>query len=318
MVLGFNFDPKVEILAVTCTNSWVSSRQCVLNMARVLKLIGRSDVPIFMGPNQAILPRKREAWPLDHGADAFGDVPDLEPKLDEASVQIPKEPAPMALLRLSSEFPGEITLVASGPLTNLATAQILDPYFGSRLKEVFFIGGNLFGVGVMASNPSAEYNFHMDPEAAYIVLNTFTVPMTAMPFETASERINSEVYRLLNTPVKRDAFFHRNTTVSRFLNAINANILDYLDSIGAAFGFTDEVAMAAALNPPGVIVRSKSVVATVELHGEYTRGQTAVDWVNVKKRKNLRVITEYNPRVVAGMMLKSVDESPRGSLGRRN
>ncbi len=46
----------------------------------------------------------------------------------------------------------------------------------------------------MPSNPSSEYNFHMDPEAAYIVLNEFTVPITALPFETASERISSEVF----------------------------------------------------------------------------------------------------------------------------
>jgi len=307
LVLALRFDPKVQLLAVTCTNSWVSSRQCVLNMNRVLRLLKKEDVPIYMGPNQAILSRKRESWPLNHGADALGDRPDVEPLLDEKIV-IPDENAPMALVRLSKQFPGEITIVSGGPLTNLAIAQKLDPYFGSRLKEVYMNGGNMFGVGLMPTNPSAEYNFHMDPEAAYVVFTEFTTPITCLPFETASERINTEVYQLLNTPVKRDAFFYRNTTVSKFLYAINKDILKSLDEIGANFGFTDEIPVAAALNPPGVIVRSKSVIASIELHGEHTRGQVAVDWVNLKKRKNIRMITEYNPRVVAGMMLKAVDD----------
>ncbi len=59
-----------------------------------------------MGPNQALLSRKRESWPLDHGADAFGDRPEQEPILEE-DVPIPKEHAPDALVRLSKEFPGE-------------------------------------------------------------------------------------------------------------------------------------------------------------------------------------------------------------------
>jgi len=244
---------------------------------------------------------------LNHGADAFGDRPDYEPKLDE-SVVIPDENAPMALVRLTKEFPGEITIVTGGPLTNLAIAQKLDPYFGSRLKEMYIMGGNMFGVGMMPTNPSAEYNFHMDPESAYIVFTEFTVPITCLPFETSTERINSEVYRLLNTPVKRDAFFFRNTTISKFLYTINKDILDNLEQAGSNFGYTDEAPVAAALNPPGVIVRSKSVIASVELHGEHTRGQVAIDWVNLKKRKNIRMITEYNPRVVAGMMLKAVDD----------
>ena len=70
--------------------------------------------------------------------------------------------------RLSQAHPGLVTLVALGPLTNLAIGLLADPGLGARLASLVIMGGNMEAIGNVT--PSAEFNFHADPEAAHTVL----------------------------------------------------------------------------------------------------------------------------------------------------
>ena len=107
-----------------------------------------------------------------HGHDGFGDTNhDDEPNLK--CVQ-ESEHAVNALVRIVKSNPGEITLVALGPLTNVAMAMRLDSQFASNLKDLYIMGGNTEGKGNITV--SAEFNFHSDPEAAFIVLENTRCP----------------------------------------------------------------------------------------------------------------------------------------------
>ena len=70
--------------------------------------------------------------------------------------------------RLSLAWPGQVSLVALGPLTNLAIALLADPGLGGRLASLTIMGGNMEAIGNVT--PTAEFNFHADPEAAHTVL----------------------------------------------------------------------------------------------------------------------------------------------------
>ena len=70
--------------------------------------------------------------------------------------------------RLTRAHPGLVTLVALGPLTNLAIGLLADPGLGERLASLVIMGGNMEAIGNVT--PSAEFNFHADPEAAHTVL----------------------------------------------------------------------------------------------------------------------------------------------------
>ena len=76
----------------------------------------------------------------------------------------------------------EISIVAIGPLTTVATCIIADPTIGSRLNTIYVMGGNSDGEGNVTIN--AEFNFLFDPEAAYVVINRAKCPIVVVPWET--------------------------------------------------------------------------------------------------------------------------------------
>ena len=102
-----------------------------------------------------------------HGLDGLGDS-----DIPFPTRTIEDEHAVNALIRLANENPGELTLVAIGPLTNLAMAVRLDPDLPSKFKNFYIMGGAYLAKG---NTPivTAEYNIYQDPEAASIVFDTW-------------------------------------------------------------------------------------------------------------------------------------------------
>jgi purine nucleosidase len=79
----------------------------------------------------------------------------------------------MALIRMANEAPSERTLIAIGPLTNVALATRLDPTLPSKYRRLVWMGGAVWAEGNIGTHPSAEFNAWSDPEAAAIVLETW-------------------------------------------------------------------------------------------------------------------------------------------------
>ena len=85
-----------------------------------------------------------------HGTDGMGDVPETEAPPSRDLIQ--SEHAVQALIRMANEHLNQITLVAIGPLTNVAMAMRLDPHFTSKLKNLVIMGGNILGKGFLFSH----------------------------------------------------------------------------------------------------------------------------------------------------------------------
>ncbi len=97
---------------------------------------------MFRGSGNSLLHLKYEDAHHVHGSDGLGGVPDADPpSLD----LVQSEHAVHAMIRMTKEKPGQVTLVAIGPLTNLALAIRLDPGFTGRLKKLVIMGGNTEG-----------------------------------------------------------------------------------------------------------------------------------------------------------------------------
>lgn len=127
--------PNTSILALTTVGGNCSPRQGALNARRILKIFGKESlIPIYIGCDQPLLPQDQlNSSSHYHGIDGMGDAPDVYPKL-EKNAEFPEESAAEAMVKLARSHPGQITLIALGPLTNVALAIRLDSNFKSRLK----------------------------------------------------------------------------------------------------------------------------------------------------------------------------------------
>ncbi len=106
-------------------------------------LLLKLQIPVFKGAASPLLGQDTtDDGHYHHGNDGMGGVPDPDPPSGDL---IQSEHAVCALIRMAYERPGEITLVAIGPLTNLALATKMDPEFSTKLKELVIMGGNIEG-----------------------------------------------------------------------------------------------------------------------------------------------------------------------------
>lgn len=177
-------DPDADLRAITSVFGNTDADTAARNSLRVLELVGRDDVPVAVGA--------RSNWrgtfdsaPHVHGDDGLGNTVLAEPAKRPST-----EPAVELITRLARENAGRLNILAIGPLTNLATALLLEPRLPERVKHVTIMGGAVHHPG--NATPAAEANIANDPEAAQMVLradwDVTLVPLDVTMTETITER----------------------------------------------------------------------------------------------------------------------------------
>ncbi|XP_051762196.1 pyrimidine-specific ribonucleoside hydrolase RihA isoform X8 [Ctenopharyngodon idella] len=267
--------PDVQILGITCAQGNTSVENVCKNVLRVLKVCKHLEIPVFRGATNSLLGQTVGSGDF-HGKDGLGDAPDPEaPGLE----LIQKEIAASAMIRIVNANPGEVSLVATAPLTNVALAVKLDPSFPQKLKGLYIMGGNTDSRGNVTV--CGEYNFAADPEAAYIVLNEFICPIYIATWEfTCRSQLPWEFC---------DGWLAQDTDKARFMKQIFQKIMDSnkkpekdLEE-GQGFISCDSYAMAAAIDDTFIIETIQKPV-TVELAGNYCRGMMVVDHLDLLKK----------------------------------
>ncbi len=259
IMLAFAY-PETRVEAITTVAGNVPLERTTANALILLDILGR-DVPVFSGCEDAlVIPTSRRA--ISHGTDGLGDSGYPLSR----RISLP-EHAAQALIRMANESPGELTLVALGPLTNIALATRLDPKLPEKYKRLVILGGAYHAVG-NSWTPAAEFNFSTDPESAAIVLDRWP-GSTIVPWETAMEYgLTSQWIDELNAIDSPRAEFFRKIFRNRALVQLKEQGICY---------DPDPLAMAVALEPE-IIRRVEKRYVKVELAGQLTRGQTVVDW----------------------------------------
>jgi purine nucleosidase len=153
--------PEVELLAVTCVAGNVPARQVSINTRSILELVGRSDVPAYLGAEEPLAKELRSAEDT-HGSHGLGHA-----KLPPPSKPVAHGHAADAIVRLARERPGEVLLVTVGPLTNLALALQREPELPRLLRGYGLMGGAYRYPG--NTTPTTEFNIFVDPDAAKAV-----------------------------------------------------------------------------------------------------------------------------------------------------
>ncbi|ESO98993.1 hypothetical protein LOTGIDRAFT_158961 [Lottia gigantea] len=274
--------PNITVLGITTVSGNTNVHQVTKNVLRLLKAADQLEIPVYKGSKALLISKETPVELNYHGIDGFGDVPDENPP-DFNLVQ--KKCAAQALVDITKEHEGKITLVALGPLTNLSLAVRLDPDFGKRLKSCFIMGGNYKGVGNIT--PCAEFNFNYDPEAAHIVLNDLGCPITMVCWELCLEcSFPWEKYHELRSV---------STSIVKLLNTLDAKMVKKCqEKCWDRYIMCDELCMACAIDNT-IKTKSGDYYCTVELHGTHSRGSLVVDRIGVMgKKENVNIVLDID------------------------
>jgi purine nucleosidase len=284
--------PEIHVEAITTVfgNNTVdiTSRNALKN----LQVAGRETIPVARGARKPLVRPHNGQYPVQvHGEDGLGNS-----QLPLPQGGISPMPAAMLIVERVRQFPGEITLLAVGPLTNLALAVSLDPAMTSLVKEVVLMGGAATVPGNVS--PTAEANMYHDPEAARIVLHAgWPVTMVGLDVTTQT-RITADFW---------DEMHQAGTHVTHFLSAITKfYIAYYRDQLGEkTMPVHDASALAYILDDS--LFTSKNAYVDVEVSSELTRGETVVDFRQQgDQRTNAKICLSVDSSKLLAMYLERI------------
>jgi len=282
---------NADVAGLTIAGGNVGLGHTTRNALKLVETIG-AETPVFPGSASPLVVAAPDAG-FVHGADGFGDTGYIN-----ASRMPEEEHAANAIVRLARERPGELTLVALAPLTNLALALKLDPTLPSRIARLVVMGGAATGRGNTHHVP-AEFNIGFDPEAAHVVFSAW--PMLDLVDWEACLRHTFDFEWFEATLAKGDARARFHDAISRKTRAFNR--VRGRPGVVAA----DALAMAVALDP-AIVTKAQTRHVGIETDGTLTRGATVVDWEG-------RLGTAPNARIVMAVDQARFEALVAASLG---
>jgi purine nucleosidase len=252
------FDPRLEVVAVTAVGGNVSPMQATDNLQALVGFLDPPRLPrLGVAAGDTVLPARPFSL---HGPDGLG------------GAELPRvplhggHPSEKVIWECLKAHPREITILALGPLTNIARVLARDPAIGELIGELVICGGTVHGAG--SATPVADFNFFGDPAAArHVVREPLT--KTLVPLETTAQVVFG--FDLLDQ-LPEDA-----SRAGRLLRRMLAHAFRAHRQLLGSEGIClhDVVALVAATNPE--LFERVAVAADVETTGELTAGMLVVD-----------------------------------------
>ncbi|MET9376018.1 nucleoside hydrolase [Streptomyces sp. NPDC002992] len=260
--------PAVDLLAITTVAGNQTVEKTTLNARRVCSVAGIRDVPIAAGRDRPLHGAPLVAENIHGGSGLDG------PGFGDSEPDVPQDPRDALTLIRDTLLtqPAPVTLVPTGPLTNIATLLLAHPELTRRIERIVLMGGSTARGN---TTPAAEFNILCDPEAADIVFSS-GLPVTMFGLNATHQvRATPDVIsriEALGTPLAR----------------LCTELLTYFaGTYREVFGFEapplHDPLTVAHLIDPSLISLARAAVA-VELTGTYTRGATVVDLDGVTGR----------------------------------
>jgi purine nucleosidase len=283
-------DPSIDLLAITTVAGNGTLERTTHNARAVCGMAGINGVPVAAGAPGPLVGTLRTA-PHVHGESALEGA-----ELAGPEVPLAAEHAVDLMARLLRETAEPVTLVPTGPLTNVALLLRTYPDLAQRVREIVLMGGS---TDVGNVEPLAEFNIYVDPEAADVVFSS-GLPVTMCGLNVTHQALATEAVlerlRALGTPLAH--------TVVDLLGFFRDR---YRDIWGLpAPPVHDPVAVARVIDPE--LVRCEEAHVAVELHGTHTRGATVCDRFGVGGRTpNASVAVELDAAGFWDLVVAAVD-----------
>ncbi len=251
--------PEIELIGITCVYGNVRKRAQIVQ--KLLELSGNLAIPIYLGAEQTLLGIRPIYWPGHEGAGLVADDSPLATTAPGHAIDF--------IIETVLANPGQITILAIGPLTNIGLALRKEPRIAQLLGSLMIMGGVVRGPGQFHL-PIAEHNIVCDPEAAQIVFSS-GAPIQLVPLDVTTQvhirAADVEKIRAVDTP------YH---------TAI-ADQVAFYPPFGQRGGstFLHDPLAAAVLIDPSFVTMSPYHVA-IETNGRLTSGATIVSAPSAK------------------------------------
>jgi purine nucleosidase len=279
ILLALAAPAELEVLGIVAVAGNLPLAQTERNARRVCELAGCADIAIHAGCARPML------RPLATAAHIHGETARDRLLLPEPTMALQTLHGIDFLIEtLRAAQTGSITVCALGPLTNIAMALVKAPEVAAKICELVIMGGACFELGNVT--PAAEFNIHVDPHAAAIVLDS-GIPITMMPLDVT--------HQLLTTTPRLAAL---RALDNRCGQAVAALLASFERRRRPKFGtrataLHDPAVIAYLINP--ALFRGREVNVAVETESSLTIGMTVVDWWGVTSREaNVRLMNEVD------------------------
>lgn len=280
---------EIELLAVTTSAGNQTPEKTLNNALKMLTLLGATDVPVA-GGNQSPLMKELEIAADVHGDSGLDGAPLPEPSF--APVKMHAIELMAQVLRAQAE---PITLVVTGPMTNMALFLKVYPELMPKIKQIVFMGG---AKGFGNRTPVAEFNIAVDPEAAKIVMNA------GIPLVMAGLNVTHQA-QIWPNELEEIATITDNVVAQTLAGQMKFYSIYYSDEKWGFKGVPmhDPCALAWLIDPSLFTCAKYNV--DVETKGELTSGQTVVDeWDLTGKPKNTEVLLDVKRQDFVALIFK--------------
>jgi purine nucleosidase len=293
---------ELDLRAITTVAGNGTLDKVTYNARRVCTLGGIRDVPIAAGADRPLV-RELETAAHVHGASALDG-----PALPEPDVALDPRPADQLIADVAGTGgTGEpVTLIAVGPLTNVATALDRHPELAGTLREIILMGGS---TGRGNHTPYAEFNIYVDPEAAARVFES-GVPLTMVGLNLT--------HQALATPDVVASLLALDTDLARVVAGWMTYFGSTYEDLWGLGGppVHDACAVALAIDP--TLVRREEAFVAIETEGRWTRGATVVDLHRrLGRPPNARVATDLDAERFWDLVIGAVRRLGERAAARR-
>lgn len=289
MMIGIA-NPEIEILAVTTSAGNQTPGRTLTNAMSLLTLMKRQDIPVAAGDKKPLM-RDLITGVSMHGVTGL-DGADL-PHPDFFAQNMP---ATELIAKILEEQDDPVTIVVTGPCTNIALFLSIHPELISQIEQIVIMGG---GMGLGNWEPTTEFNILVDPEAAKIVFDS-GIPLVLTPLNVAFEA------QLLDQDFE---------AIKKIDNPVGKAVFGLISYYGIAFGqdrwgfdglpLYDPCTMAWLIDP--TMFEGRTCNVEIETRGDLTSGETIIDYYNMTHRKkNANVLFHIDREKFANLVIDSL------------
>lgn len=289
--------PELSVEGLSIVHGNCSLGQATTNALAVLELANATHIPVAKGCELPLVQPSLLA-PETHGETGLGYA-----KLSTPRVKPISQRGIDFLIEQILRSPGEITLLAIGPLTNVALAIRQEPRVVQALKEIIIMGGALRYEG--NTTALAEFNTYVDPHAAHIVYHA-GIPTTLVPLDVT--------YQCILTPGDVNRLLRTDSPITKFVADSTRFYMEFHDEYQKIEGCVINDPLALALTFAPELCTYQELPVDVDLSGGISMGKTVADFYNYgKKPANMRVALGVRARDFMDLFVERIERLARAS-----